>query len=90
MYLWLPCVCFKDQLNPAEVYCRENIMDAYEVHKKIQEAIVAVEVYELQRSATYSLLWHTEIIKGLEELARQRQKFGSAGGAANQIKLSDV
>lgn len=48
-------------------------MDSYEVHKKIQEAILAMELYNLKISSPRSSVWHTEIIKGLEELVRQRQ-----------------
>lgn len=43
-------------------------MDAYEVHKKIQEAILAVEIYQMKTSVQSSS-WHPEIVKGLDELS---------------------
>ena len=45
-------------------------MDAYEVHKKIQEAIMAVEVYEL-RSTRGTSVWDVIIRKGLGDLMRK-------------------
>jgi hypothetical protein len=45
-------------------------MDAYEVHKKIQEAIMAVDVYDL-RSTRGTSVWDVNIKKGLDELMRK-------------------
>lgn len=55
-------------LNPN----RYRFMDSYEVHKKVQEAIMALEIYFLNPSRSSSV-WHTEIMKGLDALGKQRQ-----------------
>ena len=49
-------------------------MDAYQVHKKIQEAIMAMEIYQLKQSLQSSI-WHAEIIKGLRNLEQIRQNL---------------
>lgn len=46
-------------------------MDAYHVHRKIQEAILAVEIYNL-RSTARSIMWDADIKRGLDELTKHR------------------
>ena len=62
-------------------------MDAYEVHKKIQEAIMAIEVYKVKSAAPTSM-WHKEIINGLDELGKQRQALAASN--VGQIKISKI
>ena len=62
-------------------------MDAYEVHKKIQEAILAVEIYNLKTSIPSSM-WHEEIIEGLDELSKQRQTLATSD--VGHIRISKV
>ena len=64
-------------------------MDAYEVHKKIQEAILAVEIYQLKTSIQPSA-WHAEILKGLDELSKLRQTLDRVNKPAGRIKISHV
>lgn len=45
-------------------------MDAYEVHKKIQEAIALVDAY--QTLSFHSSQWHGAIKEGLIELSEKR------------------
>ena len=52
-------------------------MDAYEVHKKIQEAIMAIEVDKVKSSSATSM-WHKEIVEGLDELSKQRQALAAS------------
>ena len=56
-------------------------MDPYEVHKKIQEAVMALEIYKLKPSG-HSSTWHAEIIKGLGELSKMRQTLDVRPNAA--------
>ena len=65
------------------------MMDAYEVHKKIQEAIIAVEIYNL-KSSVKSSMWHAEIIKGLEKLAQERQLLSPSPRNAGHIRISQL
>lgn len=46
-------------------------MDAYEVHKKVQETITLVDVY--QTLSVRSSRWHSAIKKGLKELSEKGQ-----------------
>ena len=64
-------------------------MDAYEVHKKIQEAVMAVEIYKLKSSGGSSA-WHPEILKGLDELSKLRQTLEPVRKPAGQIKISKL
>lgn len=48
-------------------------MDAYEVHKKIQETITLVDIY--QTLAVRSSQWDTAIEKGLKELSEKGQNL---------------
>ena len=64
-------------------------MDAYDVHKKIQEAIMSVQIYKL-KSPSPTSLWHKEIIDGLDELAKERQTLSTTSKTAAPIKLRDV
>lgn len=47
------------------------MMDACEVHKKIQKTVMAVEIYKLKIPIPSSM-WHEEIVKGPEKLAQER------------------
>lgn len=62
-------------------------MDAYEVHKKIQEAIVAVQVYNLS-SRSRSSMWDREIRKGLEQLWGERETLAASDEATMSAKHS--
>ena len=64
-------------------------MDAYEVHKKIQEAIMAVEIYKLKSLAQTSM-WHKEIVLGLRELGQLGKTLDVPSEAAGHMKLSNV
>lgn len=46
-------------------------MDAYEVHKKIQEAIMVVEIYSLTSTRMNSSMWDADIRKGLAQLSEK-------------------
>ena len=64
-------------------------MDAYEVHKKIQEAVMAVEVYKLT-SKVKSNTWHPEILQGLDELTELRQTLDPVNKPTGRIKIGKV
>lgn len=65
----------------------QQFMDAYEVHKKIQEAIVAVQIYNLS-SQFRSSMWDREIRKGLEQLSREREMLPANDEPAMSAKHS--
>ena len=66
-----------------------SFLEAYQVHKKIQEAVMAVEIYKL-KSAASSSMWDAEIINGLDELSKLRQTLATSPNSAGQIKISKV
>lgn len=63
-------------------------MDAYEVHKKIQEAIMAVEVYEL-RSTRGTSVWDVNIKKGLDDLMRKCEAVFPLQEVSTEIQDSE-
>lgn len=52
-------------------------MDPYEVHKKVQSAVAAIEEY--QKTRTGRSIWDDDIKKGLDVITEKRHMLASSG-----------
>lgn len=57
-------------------------MEPYEMHKKIQEAIMVVDIYNLDSTRIPSSMWDAQIKKGLADLSEKLYEL-SAGQRVN-------
>ena len=55
-------------------------MEPYEMHKKIQEAIMVVEIYNLASTRIPSSSWDAQIKKGLVDLSEKLYELSAGQG----------